>query len=95
MTAYIIAIREEKLRDPAEMKLYGEKAAKARVEGMKPLAVYGTCETLEGKAADGVVLLEFPDSATAKAWYDSPAYQDARKHRLAAADYRFILFDGI
>ena len=41
------------------------------------------------------MLLQFPDMATAKAWYDSPAYTAARKHRQAGADYRFILFEGL
>ena len=62
---------------------------------MKVLAAYGTSETLEGAAAEGVVLLQFPDMATAKAWYESPAYQAAREHRLRGADYRFILFEGM
>ena len=40
--------------------------------------------------ADGVVILSFPSMPEAKAWYDSPAYTEAKKHRFQAADYRVI-----
>jgi len=94
MTAYIVAIRE-KTHDPEALKAYAAGAGKARIEGMKVLAAYGATETLEGPAAEGVVLLQFPDAAAAKAWYGSPAYQEARKHRFQGADYRFIMFEGL
>jgi uncharacterized protein (DUF1330 family) len=94
VSAYIIAIRDS-TRDAGELSKYREMAPKARVDGMRALAAYGTCEALEGAAVEGVVLLEFPDMDTARAWYGSPAYQAARTHRLAGADYRFILTDGL
>ena len=93
MTAYIVAIRDS-TKDAAALATYGAMAAKARIPDMKVLAAYGALETLEGQAAEGVVLIEFPDMETAKAWYGSPAYQEAREHRFAGADYRFILFQG-
>ncbi len=58
-------------------------------------AANGACETLEDPAAEGVVLLEFPDMAAARAWYESPAYREAREHRFRGGDYRFILFEGL
>ncbi len=94
MTAYIVAIRD-KTKDAAELKAYSASAGKARAEGMKVLAAYGKNEVLEGAATEGVVLIQFPDMAAAKAWYDSPAYVEARKHRFLGADYRFILFEGL
>jgi uncharacterized protein (DUF1330 family) len=33
--------------------------------------------------------------AAAKAWYDSPAYQDAKQHRLRGADFRILLTEGL
>jgi uncharacterized protein (DUF1330 family) len=33
--------------------------------------------------------------AAAKAWYDSPEYQDAKQHRLSGADFRIILTEGL
>jgi uncharacterized protein (DUF1330 family) len=41
------------------------------------------------------VIVEFPDTAAAKAWYGSPAYQDAVKHRFAGADYRVFITEGL
>ncbi|MEC9305444.1 MAG: DUF1330 domain-containing protein, partial [Pseudomonadota bacterium] len=29
------------------------------------------------------------------AWYQSPAYHEARKHRFQGADYRVFLVDGL
>lgn len=95
MPAYAIFIRNA-ITDPEEMKIYAAKAAKARDgHNLKPLIRYGALETLEGPPSEGVVLLEFPTMAEAKAWYDSPAYQDALQHRLKGSDYRVILAEGV
>lgn len=95
MTAYVIFIRD-RINDADEMAKYGAKAAAARGDHkMTPLAFYGPVETLEGDTADGVVLIAFPTMEEAKAWYDSPAYQEALPHRLKGADYRVILAQGL
>ncbi len=94
MPAYVLMTREKTI-DPEEMKIYGGLAGKARGEvPPKPLAFYGAHEVFEGAATEGVVLLEFPDTAAAKAWYNSPAYQEALQHRLKGSEYRVILVDG-
>jgi uncharacterized protein (DUF1330 family) len=94
MPAYAIFIKNKTI-DPEELKTYGQKAGAARGDHkITPLAFYGPLEVLEGDAAEGVVLLSFPDMAAAKAWYDSPAYQEAQAHRLKGADYRVILAEG-
>jgi uncharacterized protein (DUF1330 family) len=62
---------------------------------LKPLVVYGALEPLEGKAPDGIVMLEFPTVEAAKAWYNSPEYQAAVPHRLKAADYRAVIVQGL
>ncbi|MFT3966446.1 MAG: DUF1330 domain-containing protein [Sphingobium sp.] len=97
MAAYIVFIRETPVHDPAAMDAYRAAGPGVAASGdwkLKPLAAYGALETLEGEEADGVVLLEFPDMAAARAWYDSPAYSEARTHRLKAAPYRAYLFEG-
>lgn len=95
MPAYAIFIRNS-IKDEAEFAAYGPKAAAAGAgHPIKPLAFYGALETLEGDPAEGVVLVEFPDMDAAKAWYHSPAYQDALQHRLRGADYRVILVQGL
>ncbi len=95
ISSYIIFIRD-KMHDPEMFKVYSRKAGAARGEHpLKAHVYYGDLETLEGLPADGVVVVEFPDKAAAHAWYDSPAYQDAKAYRLKAADYRVIMVEGL
>jgi uncharacterized protein (DUF1330 family) len=95
MTAYVIFMRE-KTRDPAELAAYREKVPASR-EGhdMKALARYGNVETMEGAPVEGVVIIEFVSIDAAKAWYNSPAYTAARKHRFLGADYRVVISEGL
>lgn len=95
MPAYAIFIRE-KLRDSVVIQKYNDKAGPS-LEGhpAKVLAAYGAIEAPEGAPSEGVVLLEFPTMAAAKAWYDGPAYREARKIRFQAADYRVLFFEGL
>ncbi len=95
MTAYVILIREA-TRDAAELKLYGEKAKAARGDHkIAQLAFYGPHQALEGPDPEGVVILQFDDMAAARAWYDSPAYQEALTHRLKGADCRTLIVEGV
>lgn len=95
MTAYVVFIKDG-VNDQAELDQYNAKAG-ASIAGhpLKPLAFYGPNETWEGPTAEGLVIIEFPDIAAAKAWYDSPAYQDAKVHRLAGATYRVMVTEGV
>ncbi|HDZ46573.1 hypothetical protein LCGC14_0640150 [marine sediment metagenome] len=95
MPAYVVLTREH-THDTQEMERYSAKAKAAR-EGHdpQPLAFYGDFDVLEGSAMEGAVILRFPDMAAARAWYQSPAYQEARKHRFQGADYRVFIVDGI
>ena len=54
-----------------------------------------TTPTLEGPEAQGCVMIEFPTMDEARAWYNSDAYQEARKLRFAGADYRVFLTQGM
>jgi uncharacterized protein (DUF1330 family) len=95
MTAYVIFVRDQ-MKDSEEFAVYAKKGRAARGDHpLTPLAFYGAQEVLEGPAAEGVVLLQFPDMEAARAWYNSPAYQEAKAHRLKAADYRVILVEGL
>lgn len=94
MAAYVVFIRD-RVRDPEEMAAYSKLSGPSLAgHSVKVLAAHGPNETLEGAAAEGVVLLEFPTFAEAKAWYDSRAYAEARKHRNLAADCRVVVFEG-
>jgi len=94
MTAFAVMIRE-KITNPEEFATYGQMAPAARTEDLKALAFYGAFEVLEGPPVEGVVLIQFPSLQAAKAWYESDAYQAALKHRLAGAEYRVVLVEGL
>jgi uncharacterized protein (DUF1330 family) len=95
MAAYIVFTRE-KMRDKPSYDTYAGKS-RATLAGhtVKPLAVYGKHETLEGAPIDGAVIMEFPTMEAAKAWYDGPAYAEARVDRFKGADYRVFIVEGI
>ncbi len=95
MSAYIVFIKERE-HDAALMAQYSA-AAGPTLGGHpgKPLAYYGPIETLEGPEAQGCVMIEFPDMDAARAWYNSEAYQEARRLRFAGADYRVFITQGI
>ena len=95
MPAYIVFTRE-KMRNSEEYERYREKARPAATgHKLKPLALYGKLEVLEGPAMEGAVILEFPTIEAAKAYYQSPAYQDAVRHRFLGADYRVFIIEGV
>lgn len=100
MPAYIIVYRETTVRDQQKIEEYSrrnrENAATSQQDfGTEPLVVYGRSEAPEGDNPDGVVLLKFPTYEKAKAWYESPAYQEALAFRKDAADWRVIIVEGL
>jgi len=94
MSAYAIFIRE-RTRNVGELQTYAEMvtpilgAAEATV-----LAAYGPQDVLEGASPEGVVVVRFPTMQAARAFYDSPEYQAAVRHRFLGADYRSIVVQG-
>lgn len=95
MSAYIVITRL-RIRDRAEFDLYAEEAASFSIgHNVKRLANLGHHEVLEGAAVDGVVILEFPSFAEAKAWYESPAYQAASRHRHQGGDFNIVIVEGV
>ena len=94
MSAYVVFTREH-TTDAAELQRYAQEAPAAR-EGhdVTRLAFYGQLEVLEGPSIEGAVILRFEDMTAARAWYASPAYQAALKHRLSGAEYRVSLIEG-
>ena len=95
MPAYFVMIRE-KTTDAASLAEYGPRASlAAQNHPLKPLAVYGALNQLEGDVIEGAVILEFPDMTAARAWYDNPAYQAAAKFRHAGSTSKAFLIDGV
>jgi len=95
MPAYIVFTRE-RTTNPAELDTYMKEVPTALAgHPIKILAAYGKQEILEGFPVEGVVIAEFPTSAEAKAWYNSPEYQKVVQHRFHGAEYRAVLVDGV
>ena len=87
MPAFVVFTKEN-TRDQGALDLYSPKAGSSfKGHPVTVLAAYGKTERLEGPGLEGAVILPFPGMAAAKAWYESPAYQDAARHRFHGADY--------
>jgi uncharacterized protein (DUF1330 family) len=100
MPAYIIVYREGPVRDQAAVDEYSRRnrenaGAFQEQFGIRPLVVYGASEALEGDNPAGIVMLQFPTIEDARAWYHSPAYQEALAFRKGAAEWRVVIVDGL
>jgi uncharacterized protein (DUF1330 family) len=86
MAAYIIS--RVKVKDPELMKEYAARSiALAKTYGASYPVRTNRVEALEG-TYDGrrLIIIQFPDLASARAYWDSAAYQELREMRHAAAD---------
>jgi uncharacterized protein (DUF1330 family) len=94
MPAYIIAMVN--IKDPQKYQEYAKRAGPANAKhGSRFLVRGGKKTTLEGDIPfERIVVSEFPDVETAKKFYHSAEYQEARKHRLGAADFHMIIVEG-
>ena len=95
MSAYVIVQIE--ISDPATYDRYKELAPPSIVAyGGRYLARGGATATLEGSwAPSRLVILEFPDLAAARAWWDSPEYAEAKALRHAAASSEMVVVAGV
>jgi uncharacterized protein (DUF1330 family) len=95
MAAYFVFTRE-RTKDQSEMDAYTQKVgATLKGHSFTGLVHYGRLEVMEGPEVEGMVILSFPSVEAAKAWYDSPAYREVRKHRFLGADYSAVLVEGV
>ena len=95
MSAYAVFIRDKTL-DQAEMDAYSAKV-KATFQGhpIEVLAAYGPHVVLEGDEVEGLLIARFPSIDAARAWYESPAYQEVVQHRFKGAAYRALIVEGL
>jgi uncharacterized protein (DUF1330 family) len=94
MPAYVIVDIE--ITDPTGYEEY-KKLASATVKlfNGKYLARGGPNETLEGDwKANRLIILEFENTAKAKAWLNSPEYAPARSLRHKYARSKMIVVEG-
>ncbi len=94
MVAYVIA--EVDVKDAEKYKLYADKAPGVTLPaGGKYLARAGRVECLEGTPPKSrVVVIEFADMETARAFYYGKAYQEIIPLRQAASEGRLFLVEG-
>jgi hypothetical protein len=55
----------------------------------------GRHEALEGTARARNVIIEFPDYASARAFYDSPGYRPILPHAFAGSERELVLVEGV
>ena len=95
MPAYIIV--QIDVKDPEAYEEYKALAPPSIEQyGGKYLVRGGQVETLEGAwMPRRLVLLEFPDTTSARAWWASPEYAAAKALRQRAAGSEMILVAGL
>lgn len=95
MAAYVIV--EIETRDTELMARYRE-AAKPSVEarGGRYIARGGATVTLEGAwEPERIVILEFPDMASAVTWWECEEYAEAKAMRQRAGETRMLVVEGV
>jgi uncharacterized protein (DUF1330 family) len=95
MAAYVIV--ETDVTDPEQYEQYkAASPAAITAGGGRFLVRGGELVVLEGDWQPlRLVVLEFEDLEAAKRWYESEAYQEAKKLREGAASFRAIAVQGV
>jgi uncharacterized protein (DUF1330 family) len=87
--------------DREAMTPYLEKAFDTvAASGGKILVRTGNIEVREATHRDGwhptrILIIEFPSMDAARAWYESPAYQDILPIRLKAGKDNMVIVEGV
>ena len=94
MPVYVIA--DGRAPDPSKLDEYRRRNAElVPAHGGRFLVRGGEHDVLEGSWEPGrLVIMEFPDRAAARAWYDSPEYVELRKQRQANGETDMVLVEG-
>jgi uncharacterized protein (DUF1330 family) len=94
MPAYVIALIN--INDPQKYQEYAKRAGPAGAKHGGRFLVRGGDKTpLEGDIPfQRIVVEEFKDVETAREFFNSPEYQEAREYRLGAADFNAVIVEG-
>jgi uncharacterized protein (DUF1330 family) len=95
MPAYVIV--ETDIHDPEAYKRYTDATpAAVAAAGGRFVARGGELAVLEGDwHPTRLVVLEFENLEAVKAWYESDAYQEAKRLREGAATMRMVAVEGV
>ncbi|TPE60989.1 DUF1330 domain-containing protein [Sandaracinobacter neustonicus] len=96
MTAKGYVIARVSVQDSDAYAHYAQLARLAMERhGARILARGGRYHELEGAARPRNVILEFDSYDAALRYWQSPEYQDARRHRLHAAEIELCVVEGV
>lgn len=92
---YVI-VQVSAIHDPAAYETYRPLAgASIAAHGGRFIVRGGEAERFEGDGPAGRnVVVEFPSLAAAKAWYNSPEYQEVLRIRLGASTGSLVIVEG-
>lgn len=95
MTAYVVA--DIDVTDTTQYERYKALSPGAvAAAGGRFIARGGETVPLEGGwTPSRLVIIEFPDLAAARRFYDSPLYREARAAREGAARFRMVALEGL
>jgi uncharacterized protein (DUF1330 family) len=95
MPAYLVA--EVEITNRAGFEPYGTAVgATVMQHGGRFLVRGGATELIEGgPQPKTTVIIEFPDAAALKRWYDSPEYQKILPSRLDNSTGRLFIVEGV
>jgi len=96
MPAYVIGdVRE--VRDPDALVEYRRRNTDAVADhGGRFVVRGGEATVLEGEWDTlRIIVIEFPDVASARAWYESDEYEPLKAMRQEASDTNIVLLEGI
>ncbi len=95
MAAYVIA--DVEVLNPKEYEQYRVMVPPTiAAYGGRFLARGGKVDPLEGPwQPKRLVIVEFPDAATARRWWESPEYAEAKKIRQANSRGSLLIVEGL
>jgi uncharacterized protein (DUF1330 family) len=95
MPAYIVV--DVSIHDPATYEGYKQLTpASIGPYGGRFIVRGGATHTLEGDwSPERLVIVEFPDSERARAWWNSPEYAPAKAIRQVSSHTQMLLVEGI
>ena len=95
MAAYVVV--DVDVKDPVRYEEYRKQVLPTlQAYGGRFLARGGKVDVLEGSwAPKRLVIVEFPDAATAKKWWASAEYAHPKAVRQSASDTDMIVVEGV
>ena len=95
MKGYAVGIIKDVRIGPAVVEYLERIDATLQPYGGRFAVHGGDPELLEGESPGDVVVIEFPDRASARSWYASPAYQAIVGLRTESSLSTVVLVDGV